>query len=242
MKKLLVQKDVFSEDEYFAPLPIIQKYFDVALISDEAIMRNEIPKVDIFRGSLALAKKLGRKYEYANALSFMPRFRDKLVCPDVVFTDLEDIKSKLQEDDPRFVRPVSGFKEFSGNVFTKESFESEYNFAVKNKNLDKGLICAVADPVKIGREWRAIFIDNKFVSGSQYMENGELNIIQEIPENVVEFAKKIAGDDYFLNTFEFVIDIAEIPDRLALIEVNAFETASFYGADLDLIYKTWSEV
>lgn len=45
-----------------APLHTIRKYFDVTLISDEEIIKNEIPKFDIFRGSLALAKKMGRKF------------------------------------------------------------------------------------------------------------------------------------------------------------------------------------
>lgn len=121
-------------------------------------------------------------------------------------------------------------------------FESEYNFTVRNKNISPDLICMVSEPKNIGREWRTIFINGEYVSGSQYMKNGELDIVKEIPEEVVNYAKRLAEDDYFLNIFEFVIDVAELDYRLALVEINGFETASFYGADLDLVYKTWSEV
>lgn len=240
MDKLLVQEDIFSEDEYFAPLPIIRKYFDVVLLSDEDIQKNRVFDIYRFRGSLTLARKKGKTYPYANALQFMPHFREYLVNPETVFVDMRHIKEVGSF--PLFIRPVSGFKEFSGNVFTKESFETEYNFVTKNKNISPDLICAVCDPVEIGREWRAIFVDGEYISGSQYMNKGELEIKKEIPDEVIEFAKKIAADDYFLNIFEYVIDVAEVGGELKLVEINAFETASFYGADLDALYKAWSEV
>lgn len=240
MKNLIVQKDVFSEDEHFAPLPIIEKYFNVNLIDDWEVLEGRFDPHEIFRGSLALARRLGRTFEYANALKFMPRFRADLVNPEVMFDDLKH----LLEDDgyfPLFVRPVSAFKEFSGNVFTFEKLQEEFNWLTKNKNIDPYLICSACEPVKIGKEWRTIFVNDQYVSGSQYMQGGELSIEAGVPEKVVEMAVRLSKEDYFLNIFDFVIDIGEVEDRLALVEINGFETASFYGADLDKVYSAWAK-
>ena len=235
---LLLQTGIFTEDEHFGPLPIISKYFEPTFINtveDARFWKDSY--TGGFRGSLSLARILGHKYEYANALNFMPEFRKKLINPEVLFTDFADLFNKQF---PLFVRPVSPFKEFSGNVYTKEKLQEEFDFLVQNKNVSPNIICSFCNPKILGREWRTIFINNKYVSGSQYMDEGELNIQKEIPENVVEFAKEIAASDYFLNKFEFIIDVGEVEGRLALVEINGFETASFYGADLDLVYKTWA--
>jgi hypothetical protein len=73
------------------------------------------------------------------------------------------------------------------------------------------------------------------------MKDGELELNPHVPRDVWEFAETVGRDPFFLNTFDFVIDIAETPEGLKLVEVNAFETASFYAADLKTVYKIWTQ-
>jgi len=232
--RLLLQNHLFSEDEFQETRPIIEKYFEVEDATDIFQYRGQNR---LFRGSLSLARVLGNKFEFANGLKWVPYFRRELVNPGVIFTDLSDI---VNIDFPAFVRPVSPFKEFAGNVFTEESWKSEYDWLL-SKNTDPFLICAHCRPVRIGREWRCIFINGKYVSGSQYLMDGELSIKAEIPEEVIEYARALSKLDYFLNEFEFTIDVAETDDGLKLVELNAFPTASFYAADLDKIYSEWQK-
>lgn len=64
---------------------------------------------------------------------------------------------------------------------------------------------------------------------------------EQVPSEVLELGSLLAQKDYFLNVFDFVIDIAETSDGLRVLEVNAFETASFYAADLGKVYAKWGE-
>ena len=232
-----MQTDVFFEEENQNVKEIVKKYFDCFFIKKDDILGCRGSGNVKFRGSLFLAKVLGQKFEFANALSFIPNLRKYSVSPDAKFNDLSSLRGR----ETLFIRPVSPFKEFAGNVYTPEKFEEEYNFLTTYKNVDKHIICAYATPVKIGREWRCIFVNNEYCAGSQYLNEGELDVLEGVEEKVITFAKKIAKENYFINIFDFVIDIGETEDGLKLIEINAFETSSFYGADLDKIYKTWAE-
>ncbi len=239
---LFLQPGIFSEDSLQNSEEIISRHFDIEHVTEIHRMMNLDENIRHYRGSLHMARVLGEKFEFANALKFMPRFRGLLIDYTTEFSDLTHIKDFFWKDSTRtkFIRPVSPFKEFAGNVFTEQKFIEEYNFLIQNKNMDPYLICAIGDVKPLGREWRCIFIDNKYVAGSQYLNQAELEIKPEIPEKVVEFAENVAKDDYFLNVGNFVLDFCECCDRLALVEINAFETSSFYGADLDKIYSAWA--
>lgn len=242
---LLLETDLFSEDEDFPTWEIIGKYFDVEFVPDNWAWNNKFKNKTIadypnIRCSLSLARRLGHKFEYANALKFMPYFRASLINPDTFFTDFAALG--LRPDlFPLFIRPVSSFKEFSGNVYTWDSYNIEFSH-FKQRGNDPHIICACATPVKIAKEWRCIFVNQEYVSGTRYMVNSELSVSSDIPSEVIEFAKNISKYSYFDNIWDYVIDIGQIDDRLALVEINAFETASFYGADLDKIYFEWSKL
>jgi len=235
--KLLLQDLIFSEDEFSDTKSIINKYFDAHEIETNKIFEAKHLGISNFRGSLSLARILGRDYKFANALQWLSHFRSQTVSPAALFTD---IKHALTLDFPLFIRPASPFKEFSGDVYTKEKFQQEYDYMVVSKNQNPGLICAFAAPVKIKKEWRLIFIDSRYLSSSQYMSEGDLNIKSSVPQEVIEFGKQIAKDDYFTNVFNFILDIGETDSGLKLIEINGFECSSFYGANLDKIYNAWA--
>lgn len=241
---ILLQSGIFSEEEFQETRPIIEKYFDIIDISQKDFHFAKEYIFEAFRGSLHLARVLGNKFEFANCLKFMPHFRKNLLNWHTWFTDFKYIRGYAF---PIFIRPVSPFKEFAGRVFTEEEYLPEFEF-LKQRNADLNMICAVSEPKEIGREWRCIFIDNKYVSGSQYLNKGELEIKSEVPEEVIKYANNLAEDGYFLNIPNFVLDVAEWTNyvghhktELSLVEINALETSSFYGADLDKIYSAWAQ-
>lgn len=73
------------------------------------------------------------------------------------------------------------------------------------------------------------------------MNCGEKELSPEIPPEVIEFAQELAQNPYFQNIFEFTLDVGQTPKGLRLIEVNGFETASFYAANLHKVYQAWAE-
>jgi len=244
--ELLLQRDVFTEDEASDTESVIRRHFDVRVVDDTAVYFGEgLPAnySGVFRGSLALASRLGRSFTWADALRWAPAFRGSLVGKPFFFSDADGLLADvaLPFPWPLFIRPTSGAKTFSGGVFTKEEFVDEMNFLVKSKNGDPFSICMFAKPVPIRREWRTIFVNNKYSSGSQYMLDGEKTLSACVPNEVVAFAGAIAESSYFQNIFDFTLDVAEVPGGLGMLEVNGFETASFYAADLEKVYSDWSK-
>lgn len=241
--RILLEPNLFSEDLETDTQAIIGKYFDIELLPDDWAWNDKFrdktnkdyPNV---RCSLNLAQRLGFKFEYANALKFMPNFRQYLVNPSTYFTDFAALYNQ-PDAFPLFIRPVAGFKVFSGNVYTYDSYKIEFSHH-KQRGNDPFVICACANPIKIDKEYRCVFVNQEFVSGTRYMVDGLLSVDSYVPDEVVTFAKFLSQKDYFLNLWDYVIDIGIIGDRLALVEINAFETASFYGADLEKIYSSWS--
>ena len=247
MTHLLLQKDTFTEDEAADTEVVIRRYFDVTIASDESVCLGRGLPHDysgVFRGSLALAARLGKRFPWADALAWAPAFRQKLLSKNFFFLDADGILHASDFDFPcswpLFIRPTSGTKTFSGGVFTKEQFEVEMRFLVNTRNGNPFTTCLVASPRAIKREWRTIFVNNQYSSGSQYMLSGEKVLSPYVPTAVVEFAAACANADYFQNIFDFTLDVAESDDGLCLLEVNGFETASFYAADLDKVYSDWA--
>lgn len=254
-----VETGLFWEDEENpkATLQAIRKYWPDAEEYNAERALNELSgqrciatgDSHLFRGSLNMARWLRNEFEFANALHWMPRLREYLFNPKYAFMDFATIIDCATQmgisDSGMFVRPVSGFKEFSGQVFFDvQKLKNEYNFATVNRNVEPYIICVAADGQQVFREHRCIFVDNKLVAAVPYLFKGEVLKEQQeqSPDKVKAFAEFIAKHDMFMNVFEYVIDIHESAEgKLTVMEVNAFQTASFYSAPLDTIYKAWHQ-
>lgn len=236
---MLVQKDIFWEDRAIESMEIIKKYFPQAKAISEEDLFLKIDKLEPqpFRGSLAMAKKMGLKFDHCNAMRFIPALAIHSLNAHAKFLPLSFIPPyfKYETEHEMFIRPCSPFKEFAGNVYTKKSFSAEMEVA-RQRGINPHIMCVMSHPYTIDTEWRCIFVDRQLIDCSQYMVNGELNVKQGAPEDVIEKAELIAKDSHFDNIFDFVIDIGLANKKLWLIEVNAFQTASFYAADRDAIY------
>lgn len=239
---MIVEPDLFWEDiaDPLATFHAVRKHFP----HTESVTQDKFYRIaqgGKFRGSLALAMLRGEKFDYANAMKWLPYFRKEAVSRDAVFVDMAYAESLLHFNQ-KFMRPVSPMKEFSGDIFNRQKLRREIAFLTQNKNLHPHeIMCLVAAPVAIKTEWRCVFVNNKYVSGSQYMTNGQLDVNRLVPDNVREYAQFLAAKPYFQNIFECILDIGAVEKQLKLVEVNGFETSSFYAADLDAIYSAWAD-
>ena len=248
MKSTVIQRGVFWEDgELLSNREAASRYFNVVDVTDEEVMsaRFAADPSYLMRGSMTLAQKMGRKFDFARVDRWLPHFREYAVNRDAIFTDMQHaLDFLLREEDisHMFVRPASPLKEFAGQAFNADSLAKEMNWLKQGKNIEpRDLLCVVAPTVQIEREWRCIFVEGRLAGGSQYMTRGEADIRADLPKEVGAFASQLARHDYFLNKFEFVIDVGEVAGALRLVEVNGFETASFYAANLDEIYDRWAK-
>ena len=252
---ILVQNGIFTEDENnrVATKKALGQYFDVTTVDDESIMLGKFPITPkwkgLFRGSLAMARRLGRKFPHADATKWAPALASQLASEDYFFLDAGSLLKRMENGklpNTLFIRPCSGFKEFAGAVRTSEALAHELNFMAQNKNIGPEILCLAATPVKVTKEWRFIFAGGRLVGASLYLENGTANFmdipINDKPHNTpTKLALQLGSHPFFQNIFDFVIDIGMTRKGPRVIEVNAFETASFYGANLEKIYQAWKK-
>ncbi len=252
-RELHIQNDLFWEDENSTPnITEAQNWFNVNVLNERPsptnkwmFLRNDLQLGTgrLFRGSLDYARILGFKFEYANALNWLPKFRKQCVSENAIFVELgaaKDFSERWKQN--IFVRPVSPFKQFAGQVFTPDRLDTETKWLLQGKNIAPDeIICILCEPIKIEREYRLIFIDGICVGASRYMVNEELSVDPYVPQEAIQFGEKLAKNDYFANIFEFVLDVGLVKGQYKLIEVNGFETASFYAADLAKVYGAWEK-
>jgi hypothetical protein len=239
---LHLQKNLFWEEENNPEyLSTIQKYFTTVILDSSDLLKKKMI-VHFFRGSLAMSRRFCYNFDYTNCLNWVPVFRDYILDQHSYFNEL-GYYDKYGNVFPLFLRPVDGYKTFAGQVFKNyNQFRDEYRYLKQNKNVEDSLMCMESKVFEISREWRTVYIGNEYVDGGLYMQgNGIVEVEKSIPDEVVALSKQIAEHEYFLNVPNFVIDICESSGILRLLEINSFECSSFYGMDLNKIYKKLAE-
>jgi len=129
---------------------------------------------------------------------------------------------------PLWIRSNSGNKLFSGGVFTRERFLKEYEYLLQNNLTDIELV--MAKPKSIGREWRLVFVGNQYVTGSQYMNKGVIDL-STVPHEVSEWGHNWAtkwGHNWGGN---FVLDVCESLGY-KVVEINCLSSSGLYMCDM----------
>jgi len=243
MRKLVYQPDIFWEDRDGKALEAASKYFQIVQPPKDCFVRGAYEEGDfsLMRGSLDLVRRSGRKFDFARADKWLPTFREHCISDGAYFTDLEHAGAIIRKEGAKFLRSVSPFKELAGDVFDYERFKTESAYQISKNVKPSELIVVVAEPVHIVEEYRFIFVNNKLVGESQYMSSGELDVQPYVPDGAREVVEFIGGSNYWANVFDWVLDIGRVGNEYKLVEINGFETSSFYAADCNAIFKAWAE-
>lgn len=135
--------------------------------------------------------------------------------------------------DAFFARPCEDTKDFSGTIFSKETFIHWRNELLR---ADGGCAFATADVMisplqSIEAEYRFFIVDKKIASLSQYKQGDSLHKSIDVPIDVQAFALEMANK--WQPARAFVLDIAKTPNGLKVIEVNNFNSAGFYAANIE---------
>ena len=95
--------------------------------------------------------------------------------------------------------------------------------------LNKDTIIAVASAKKIYSEYRLFVVNKKIVTASLYKLGSDLTTTTNIDERVFHFTNKMIRT--WIPAAAFVMDIADTPDGLKVIEINNINSSGFYAAD-----------
>lgn len=137
---------------------------------------------------------------------------------------------------PRWIRSVDGTKGMTGSVCTKEEFEVQAQF-LKQQN-SAGLPLVTARLKEIYEEFRLIFVDKTYISGSEYHYDGRKAGDTYIPAKILKFGKEWAAEYGHNWNGTFVLDIATTDRGYKVVEVNNLLTSGWYNADVEAIADT----
>lgn len=151
---------------------------------------------------------------------------DGLVCR---FADVPEQKDLF------FIRPVKDTKTFTGTVVDWGEFATWRHKVIDLGEQDGSSLSAdtrvvVAPPKVIYREYRIYIIDGKAVTGSLYKSGGRPRQDALVDDGVLRFAEARAAE--FTLSRAFVLDIADTPDGLKIIEAGCINAAGYYKADI----------
>jgi hypothetical protein len=125
-----------------------------------------------------------------------------------------------------FVKPLSGMKDFVGQVI------KGYDYNIQpNDPIDPDTLCVVATPKDICAEFRYIIAEGKVITGSEYRWDDVLDVRSDTHPICDAMAEKIAEAEWQADTV-YVCDVALIEGDIAkVIELNAFSSSGLYACD-----------
>ena len=281
--KWLIELDLFSDTESDLINAIKNSGREVNTIKyipfDDNFISNKCNKLFnsedcvIFYGSLNLGKKF-KKMSYIPGVylnnvaleckSYYPVFGDELLHSNYIMMPFGDLIRRKEFifnhfGDRIFIRPNSGYKEFTGNVLDKNNFEYGIELA-SFYDVSPDLLVIVSDAKDIQKEWRFVIVNQEVVSGSLYRDwtDGGENIergcttkdlvllhsksVKEYcsDEKAFEYAKKVAK--LYNPDVAWTLDVTLTESgEYKTIEIGCFSCAGLYGNDLDKVVKAVSE-
>lgn len=137
-----------------------------------------------------------------------------------------------------FAKPDRDLKSFDGTVFDAEKFPFFIERAQTFSNYDPATQVCVSPIKNIGREWRIFVVNGEIAGYSQYKNNRKLDIVREISEEALAYARMIT--ELYNPNDVHVFDVCENLDidKFSVIEYNTFNCSGFYEADVNKITKS----
>ena len=190
---------------------------------------------------------------------WMREWGDRCLNADSVVCRLGDVPEDHEEI---FIRPVLDDKSFSGRLDTPASlakWKAELAAVVASIEAGESMptvtldtVVAWASPKTILNEWRFFIVGGVVVTGSRYQSGGRSS--QErmtLPDRTSsEWASSIEPDvwgfaqdaaEWWRPHPNFVLDVAETPDGLRIIECGCLNAAGWYDSDVSLIVDAVQE-
>jgi hypothetical protein len=214
----------------------------------------------MFMGSIQLALWIKRnkpwipgiwldpeKFKCTTYYSYLGEF---LFNQDYEFTTVGEYKRKVDSyysrfgvDNCLFVRPDTGLKSFTGQIFTRERHDTDWKYFDQTTKPED--IIVVSTPKNIKAEYRLVVGDGNIVASSQYQREGKREQLPGCPVSVARMGMAIAhtiDSDLKVGPM-YVVDIAVTHDDIPrLMEINCFNCAGLYECDKKIVVDVANEI
>ncbi len=144
-------------------------------------------------------------------------------------------KDVPEQSDLFFTRPVLDIKTYTGTVMDWAEFSDWQRRTVEMGEDDGSMLTGdtrvvIAEPKVIYSEYRIYVIGGKAVTGSLYKRSGRPCMDAHVDPEVLRYAEERALQ--WSPSPAFVMDIAQTPDGLRIIEAGCLNAAGYYKADI----------
>ena len=139
-------------------------------------------------------------------------------------------------DEMVFLRPERDLKEFSGEVrgFGEAREWCRDVCAGGYPLIGPDTPVVLGPPHGIAAEWRLFMVDGRVAAATLYRERGRLRSVEGAPPDVVAFGEAAAAR--WSPAPVFVLDVCRSGPGLYVVEAQCFNSAGFYGADLEALF------
>lgn len=154
----------------------------------------------------------------------------------IKISDLKDYVVDRRPGEMVFIRPHLDRKLFTGtkiSIFDLSGVEQD--LSIGHTHVTHETEITVASVKEIASETRWFVVGGKVIDGSTYRVRGQQQMYHIGNENDIAEAQKLA--DVWLPHETCVMDVAETPYGLKVIEFNCFNSSGFYHHDIPKIIK-----
>ena len=134
-----------------------------------------------------------------------------------------------------FIRPNLDSKSFAGTVSNSDDFEDWRHDLLRIDSwttIPASTQVMIAPLKTIWAEYRCVMVRGRYVTGSRYKTGRTVAYSPDVGQRIIDYAN--ARLDEWCPRNALVIDIADTPDGLKVIETNAISSSGFYAIDMNL--------
>jgi hypothetical protein len=160
-------------------------------------------------------------------------YGDRMLNHDAQVGPLKDVRCR---GELVFVRPVDDDKRFAGQVMSRAEFADwrERVIALEGQSTYATLtgddLVVLASPKPIHAEYRFYVVDGVVITGSLYKRGARVHYSPHVDDHVRAYAQDCANQ--WCPNRAFCLDIADTPDGLRVLEINAINSSGFYACDM----------
>lgn len=154
---------------------------------------------------------------------------------------LDDIYNWLGKHDRVFIRPSSGNKTFTGQLFERKHFDKDWSACISYGGQPTDLV-VVSTPKIIMGEYRYVIGDRKIIASSQYSWDKKSDV-KEAPKHLDAYVDMVLSDVDYNPDPVWIMDICLDTDlQPHVLEVGSFSSSGLYACDKKAIVEKVSEI
>lgn len=159
------------------------------------------------------------------------RLGARMLNPDMKIVSL----AGLSVAEAAFIRPLDDGKLFTGAVMDSNRIERVRRQVMRENPEDPmagQALVAVSTPKTLLAEYRLLVVDGQVVCASSYRIGKRVVYQSRVDERIVAFGQECV--DMYNPDLGFALDVADTPEGLRVVEINALSSAGLYACDLNL--------